>query len=230
MPHDHGGLPHDFVDRVIRTALHQGDNLRALVRAVAPEVADHLDYSQLETVPAKYLLDDWRQRESDVLIRLPYRDEAGARCLVICVLVEHQSTTDPAMPLRLLLCAVLFWEQEWKAWTDHHERGQPLCLTPVLPVVLYTGQEPWDTNRQLPDLFDVPEAWKPWLPSWPMPLWDLTDHGADELLGSQEPWWQALAVARRSGAGRRVYEDFPGGVAAVGACGSGVQGGAGRNW
>ena len=24
MPHDHGGLPHDFVDRVIRTALHQG--------------------------------------------------------------------------------------------------------------------------------------------------------------------------------------------------------------
>ena len=42
-------------------------------------------------------------------------------------------------------------------------RGQPLCLTPVLPVVLYTGQEPWDTNRQLPDLFDVPEAWKPWL-------------------------------------------------------------------
>ena len=60
-----------------------------------------------------------------MLIRLPYRDEAGARCLVICVLVEHQSTTDPAMPLRLLLCAVLFWEQEWKAWTDHHDAASP---------------------------------------------------------------------------------------------------------
>jgi len=106
MPHDHGGLPHDFVDRVIRTALQQGDNLRALVRAVAPGVADRIDYSQLEIVPAKYLLDDWRQRESDVLIRLPYRDEAGERFLVVCVLVEHQSTPDQAMPLRLLLTAL----------------------------------------------------------------------------------------------------------------------------
>lgn len=80
-----------------------------------------------------------------------------------------------------------------------------MWLTPVLPVVLYTGQEHWDASRQLSDLFDVPEAWRPWLPSWPMPLWDLSDHGAEDLLASREPWWQTLAVAR---AERASEEEF----------------------
>src|SRR5262249_50113865 len=153
---------------VIREALLHPRNLRALVRAQAPALADRLAYDQLEVVPPAYLLDDWRKRERDVLVRLPFLDTSG-RALLVCILIEHQSTTDPAMPLRLLLYAVLYWEQEWRAWETHHERGQPLRLTPVLPLVLHTGAQRWDTSRQLAELFDVPAEWQVWLPTWPMP-------------------------------------------------------------
>jgi hypothetical protein len=189
-------LPHDFPDRALREALVQGDNLRALLRAVAPDVAELLDYDRLEVLKPAYLLDDWRRRDNDVLIRLPMRESTDGREILLCVLVEHQSTTDQAMPLRMLVYAVLYWEQEWKAWQDAHPRGEPLRLTPVLPVVLHTGQEPWDTSRSLTDLFDVPAVLKAWLPSWAMPLWDLAEHSADELLRTDEAFWQALAVAR----------------------------------
>ena len=198
------GLPHDFPDRVIRDALLYPKNLRALLRALAPEVADRLDYDRQEVVRPAYLLDDWRKRDRDLLVRLPFRDAAG-RDLLVCILVEHQSTADPAMPLRLLLYAVLYWEQEWRAWEERHERGQPLRLTPVLPVVFHTAQEAWATSRRLADLFEVPEELRAWLPDWRMPLWDLPEHSAVELLHSGEPWWQALAVAR---AERAPPEEF----------------------
>jgi hypothetical protein len=129
-------LPHDFPDRALREALVQGDNLRALVRAVAPDVSEQLDYDRLEVVKPSYLLDDWRRRDNDVLIRAPFHDSRDGRELLLCILVEHQSTADQAMPLRMLVYAVLYWEQEWKAWQDSHRRGEPLRLTPVLPVVL----------------------------------------------------------------------------------------------
>jgi hypothetical protein len=196
MARDRGGLPHNFPDRVIREVLQYANNLRALLRAVAPKLADHFNYHQLMVVTPSYLLDDWRERENDLLVRLPFQDEPAGRQVLVCVLVEHQSTVDQAMPLRLLVYAVLFWEQEWKEWTDHHQRGQPLRLTPVLPVVLHTGQELWDTSRRLSDLFDAPEVWQAWLPSWQMPLWDLGEHAVKDLLASQESLWQALAVVR----------------------------------
>ena len=100
------------------------------------------------------------------------------------------------VPRWLLVYAVLFWEQEWKAWEENHKRGQPLRLTPVIPLVLYTGQQPWNTSRCLADLFEVPPELQPWLPDWHMPLWDLPEHPVEKLLESSEPWWQALAVAR----------------------------------
>src|SRR5205085_6296090 len=163
---------------------------------VAPDIADHLDYSRVEVVGKPYFLDDWRSRERDVLVRLPYLDAAGQREILVCILVEHQSDTDQAMPLRMLVYAVFFWEQEWKHWEGGHQRGDPLRLTPILPIVLHTGPEPWDTSRALADLFDVPQELKAWLPSWAMPLWDLPEHPAEELLRSADPFWQMLAVAR----------------------------------
>jgi hypothetical protein len=202
-------LPHNLPDRMVRDALLQPDNLRALIRAVAPDIADHLDYSRLEVVGKPYFLDDWRSRERDVLIRLPYRDGAGQREILLCILVEHQSDADPVMPLRMLVYAVFFWEQEWRNWEEAHKRGQPLRLTPILPVVLHTGPDLWDTSRSLADLFDVPQELKAWLPRWVMPLWDLQEHPAQELLKADDAFWQVLAVAR---AERVPMDEFLGAV------------------
>jgi hypothetical protein len=135
-------LPRDFPDHAIREALIQPRNLRAVLREVAAEIADRLDYTQLEVVKRTYLLDDWRERDNDVLVRLPLLGTPVGTRILICILIEHQSIADPVMPLRLLLYAVLHWEKEWQLWERQHPRGEPLPLTPILPVVFHTGQRP----------------------------------------------------------------------------------------
>ncbi len=186
--------PRDFPDRVLRDALVRPANLRALLRRTYPDLADRLDYTRLEVVARAYLLDDWRRREADVLVRLPLL--AGPGEVLVCVLVEHQTNPDPVMPLRLLLAAVLFWEQEWQAWQRGHDYGVPLRLTPILPVVLLTGPQPWNTNRSLADLFAGPAELKACAPHWATPLSELVAASPAELLGSGEAFWQALAVVR----------------------------------
>jgi hypothetical protein len=189
-------LPHHFPDRAIRDALAHPHNLRALLRRALPELAEQLDFEQLEVVSRAFLLDDWRRREADILVRLPLRLGAEGEAALVCVLVEHQSAPDQAMPLRGLLYAVLYWEQEWKAWEAHHERGRPLRLTPVVPVVLHTGPEPWDTNRSMIELFDGPAALSAYVPQWRTLWFDLAAHSPEELLRTADAWWQAMAVVR----------------------------------
>jgi hypothetical protein len=186
--------PRDFPDRVLRDALVRPANLRALLRRTHPGLADRLDYPRMEVVGRSYLLDDWRRREADVLVRLPLLGSETE--VLVCVLVEHQTNPDPVMPLRLLLAAVLYWEQEWQAWQQRHEYGVPLRLTPIVPVVLLTGPQPWNTNRTLADLFAGPDELKAYAPQWPMPLSELILTPPGDLLASGEPFWQALAVVR----------------------------------
>src|SRR5262245_37797794 len=186
-------LPHDFPDRAIRDALAQPGNLRELLGRVTPALADRLDYTRVEVVPPTFLLDDWRRRDSDLLLRLPFRDTAGE--VLVCVLIEHQSTVDPAMPLRMLVYAVLFWERQWRTWEDGHKRGEPLRLTPVVPIVFHTGPERWDAPRKLEDLFAAPAEFRPYVPRWATEWCDLPTMAPEDLLAG-EAWWQALAVVR----------------------------------
>jgi hypothetical protein len=142
------------------------------------------------------LLEDWRRRESDLLFRVPFRTPEPAPPALVCVLVEHQSVPDPPMPLRMLLYAVLYWEREWKAWEAAHPRGQPLELTPVLPVVFHTGTEPWRTNRELAELFVGPPELRPVAPHWPLLFWELAEHSTASLLASSSAWLRCMAVIR----------------------------------
>jgi hypothetical protein len=72
----------------------------------------------------------------------------------------HVSSVDYQLALRLFLAAVLFWEQEWQTWQRGHDYGVPLRQTPILPVVLVTGPQPWNTNRTLANLFAGPDVLK----------------------------------------------------------------------
>jgi Putative transposase, YhgA-like len=205
MPRRRFEVPHDFPDRVIRDALRQPGNLRELFFRWRPELASRLDFDHMREVPRLFLLDDYRERESDLLVEVPFLDQPDALPLLICLLVEHQSTVDNAMPLRLLLYAVLYWESQWRAWSAEHPRGQPLRLTPVLPVVLYTGGEPWDGNRTLADLFPTQETLQAFVSQWQTWLCDLNTFSVEEMVHSPAAFWQALAVVRNERAPADEY-------------------------
>ena len=198
---------HDFPDRAHRLLLEHPDNLRELIGAAAPDLAPGFVFSRTRKLDRTLPLPDWRRRESDLLFSVPWQASAGEAAVeaLVCLLVEQQSQDDAAMPLRTLLYAVLFWEREWKAWEDRHERGAPLRLTPVLPIIFHTGREPWAAPRGFADLFDVPEALRSQLLPWRPRFWDLPAQSLEALRHAEGEWLRAMAAVR---AGREDQADF----------------------
>jgi hypothetical protein len=190
---------HDFPDRAIRRLLEDPHNLRDLLAAVLPDMVDRFDFDHVQAVGREFVLDDWRRRESDLLFRLPWRAASGLEGVppaLVCVLIEHQSAPDPRMPLRILLYAVLYWEQEWRAWEAEHARGEPLRLSPVVPVVFHTGGEPWRTHRTLAALIGGPEELERFAPRWEPLFWDLAERSPEDLIAAAGELLAALAVVR----------------------------------
>lgn len=198
---------HDFPDRAIRRLLEDPGNLRDLIAAVLPDLVEQFDFDRVERPPRTFLLDDWRRRESDMLFRLPFRAEQELPPALVCLLVEHQSEPDPPMPLRVLVYAALFWEQEWKAWEAGHAPGQPLRLSPIVPIVFHTGSTPWQTNKSMADLLSGPEALKVFTPEWQPLFWDLAERTPEQLLQAAGEWLAALAVVRAERADEASFRE-----------------------
>lgn len=195
---------HDFPDRAFRRTLEHPDNLCAFLSRVVPELSERFDYERMEVLNRSFPLEDWRARESDVLIQLPYQSEKGEEGeALICALIEHQSSTDPRMPLRTLLYSTLFWEREWKSWEDAPAPRPRFELTPVLPIVLHTGPRPWGAHRQFRDLISGPEPFRAFAPVWEPLFWELSEQSVESLLQSTSEWLQAMAVVRSQ------QEDYP---------------------
>jgi hypothetical protein len=137
---------------------------------------------------------------------VPFRLGDEERWALVYVLVEHQSSEDPAMPLRLLYFLVLYWERQWRAWEQRPAPKPPLELSPVLPLVLYTGAGPWENNRTLHDLLGEPAEFHGFVPQWGPLFWELAGQSALSLLESGDAWQQVLAVLRAEGAEPADFE------------------------
>jgi hypothetical protein len=135
--------PRDFPDRSIRKELENAANLHELLDDIIPELVPRLDFEGIERLDRAFLLDDWRNRESDLLFSLPYRTDQENTRVLICILIDHQSQPDPRMLLRMLVYTVLFWEREWRAWEKSPAPRAPLRLTPVLPLQKQYSLKGW---------------------------------------------------------------------------------------
>src|SRR6266705_533076 len=131
--------PRDLADRMIRQALRHPANLRAFLRQAVPTLADGFDCDRARLLDREFPLEDWRRREADLPFEIPYRVGDAEVWALVCVLLEHQSDTDPLMPLRLLLFAVLYWDRQWRDWERLPPPRPTLRLNPVLPIVLCTA-------------------------------------------------------------------------------------------
>ena len=198
--------PRDLADRLIRRTLPYPAHLRSFLRAVVPDLADGFDCDRARLVDREILLPDWRRREADLPFEIPYRVGAAELLALVCVLIEHQSDTDPLLPLRMLFYAVAYWERQWAAWEKTDRPRPPLRLRPILPIVLYTGEMPWGSNRTVADLLGEPAAFHAFAPTWRPLFWNLSERTPRALLDSGEQWLQLLAVMRAIGADLADFE------------------------
>ena len=186
-----------FADRAFRQELRKPVHLRAFLRRALPEIADRFDYEQAEYPDTKMPFDDWRGRESDLLVELPFRTDGGLfEKILVCILLEHQSKTDARMPLRTLVYSALYWDRQWRAWESIPGDKEPFHLRPLLPVVLYANTIPWGSARTLADLFHPDHPFPGFIPRWEPLIWELSAQNPAELLNSREAFDQFLAVVR----------------------------------
>ena len=106
-------------------------------------VAD-MDMATLELVSGSFVSDDLHSRENDVIWKVKWR---GADAYLY-VMIEAQRKRDSLMAVRLLNYTTALWLQLRDSGTASRETGLP----PVFPLVLYSGEEPWNEPFDLSSL------------------------------------------------------------------------------
>jgi putative YhgA-like transposase len=131
------------------------------------------------------------------------------------VLLEHQSTADPAMPLRALSYRTRIWnrcrKQRPEAW-----------LPPILTVLVSHVPGGWTTSRSLDDMFDpgvlaIPDLGAS-VPRCSMVIEDLADLTDGDLQARSLAAFQKLALwlLRDARAPRRLLDSFDTWIGAFG--------------
>jgi predicted transposase/invertase (TIGR01784 family) len=158
--------PHDSVFRRI---LGEPANAASQLRAVLPRaLTDRLDLDRLTPVPGSFVDPGLQWRHSDLLFTAPMQ----GRDALIYVLIEHQSSEDPLMPMRMLRYMLRIWEQYLGGRTNVTR------LPAVIPLVVHHNRRAWAGSTQMRDLFDLDPAlagvMEKYLPRFRFLLDDLT--------------------------------------------------------
>jgi predicted transposase/invertase (TIGR01784 family) len=136
--------PHDAL---FKAAFGQPDLARSELELVPPlEVQAHLDLLTLEVCPGSFVDEDLRHTHTDLLYRVKTRNDGGDA--LVYLLMEHQSTFDVRMPLRLLRYMVRVWDR----WERDHPTGK---LPIVLPVVLHHDIDAWRAAPEFAAILDA---------------------------------------------------------------------------
>ena len=116
--------------------------------------AKQLQFDSLEKCNNEYTEVE-QQRSSDIV----WKAKLGERDVYIYIFMELQSRNERMMALRMLNYSALLQMDILKQQPDTK------ALTPVFPLVLYTGLSRWNAPTQLSDLFpDMPDELKQWQP------------------------------------------------------------------
>jgi predicted transposase YdaD len=197
--------PHDLF---VRYTFGHPERVAAELRAVLPaHVVSEVDWASLRRESGSVVDPELRETESDLLFTARLR---GGQRLLVYVLLEHQSTVDPWMALRMLRYVVRLLER----WRQEHPESPVLPL--ILPLVMYHGAGGvWTAPRRVEELFDLPEEgrarWQGLVPRFEYLLDDLTAEREEALKTRPGPplarlAWRVLRYGRSGELARRLPE------------------------
>ena len=143
---------------------------------VKEEWVEGLDFATLEKVSGSYVSDDLRERADDVVWRIAW----GEDWLYVYILLEFQSTVDPWMAVRIMTYVGLLYQDLIKS----KKLSAGKKLPPVLPVVLYNGNQRWTAATDISQLVDeTPGGLSRYQPHLQYFLLAERDYAEEELKG-----------------------------------------------
>ena len=116
-----------------------------------------------------------------------YRDNVRRTSLGYLVIlgIEDQNKIHYSMPVRKALYDVLGYSTELSAISDTQDMSEWTIderlskvkkgtkITPIITVVFYTGEDPWDGPRSLHEMMDIDDRIKPYVPDYPLYVIDI---------------------------------------------------------
>ena len=127
MPEETEPPVREFGDRGTIWLLDMPENLRGLLKLVAADLVDKLDFTHAERLNRSFIPDDLQKQEADLLYKVPFT--RGRGFVWIYVLLEHQSKPDRTMAYRLLSYMVQLWEGQVNTAKT---AKKPVKLYPIL--------------------------------------------------------------------------------------------------
>ncbi len=109
-------------------------------------VSAALDWETIVLEPGSFIGPELEDRHSDLLFSVRLRDDTGGPPVLLYLLLEHQSTNDDDMPLRILVYVVRIWERYRKEHTG------PLPI--VIPAVVSHAPDGWTAPLCFHEMFD----------------------------------------------------------------------------
>jgi predicted transposase/invertase (TIGR01784 family) len=176
-------------DELFHTAFASKHSAAQLLASVLPEdLARRIDLGSLEPRSTKFTGPHLSTRHSDLL----FVTKLDGREVLIYVLIEHQSTSEPLMMVRLLLYMALTWD----GYLREHKPAR--YVPPILPVVVHHSESGWRAARRFEDVIE-PETLEVegvlrYVPRFEMILDDLSKATDEELKGRGLALLQALAL------------------------------------
>lgn len=139
---DVDNFPHDAAYKAF---FSNPDMMRSLLQDFVPEdfIRD-FNFDTLEKCSGSYTTVDLRQRHDDIVWRVRWKDT----WCYIYILLEFQNTQDYWMALRIATYTGLLWQE----LVNENQVKAGEKLPPVLPIVLYNGQNPWNAPLNVGEL------------------------------------------------------------------------------
>ena len=195
----------EFPDRGTKWLLEFGENVEELLQIVASDLADQLDFSQLQQVNQSFIPDNLRKQESDVIYLVPFQSEELGNVWVY-LLIEHQSVPSPVMGFRILFYMVNIWDAQRRGWEDTKVPESKWHFRPIIPIVLYTGSQTWEMPITMEVVIDLPQALGRFVPTFDALFLNVKGEDNPDFLHQGHPFRLLLELIRQEDATKANFE------------------------
>lgn len=144
---------------------------------VKKDWANQVDESDLVRLDRSYVLQDFSEKESDIVYKLKIRDSE----VIFYCLLELQSTVDFMMPFRLLLYMTEIWRDILKNTEKKQTERKEFRLPAIIPMVLYNGRNNWTACRSFKELLNGYELFSDNVVDFNYTLFDINRYSEKEL-------------------------------------------------
>ena len=129
----------DTEDHLFSNLLAPQKNKYELLRIHFPELAKYVDKDSIKEQDPVFMGKEESRQISDLIFEATLTVKTRPRCDFL-VLIEHQSTPDSIMSLRMLRGILAIWN---KRRQKQETRSYKSFLRPVIPLVIFTGAKNW---------------------------------------------------------------------------------------